>query len=60
MLLWGQLPPSQLPEERPCRGKGCPCRPLKPGEGRGCPVLLTWGARLSPPTSHRGRRVKKQ
>ena len=60
MLLWGQRPRSQLPEERPCRGKGCPSRPLKPGEGRGCPVLLTWGARLSPPTSHRGRRVKEQ
>ena len=23
-------------------------------------MLLTWGARLSPPTSHRGRRVKEQ
>ena len=22
MLLWGQLSPSQLPEERPCMGKG--------------------------------------
>lgn len=34
--------------------------PLKPREGRGCPVLLTWGARLSPHTSHCGRRAEEQ
>lgn len=28
-----------------------PSGPLKPreGRGRGCPVLLTWGVRLTPP-----------
>ena len=37
-----------------------PSGPLKPREGRGCPVLPTWGGPAQPPTSHRGRRAEKQ
>lgn len=36
-----------------------PSEPLKPGKGRGCPELLTWGGgQPQPPTSHRGRRAR--
>lgn len=58
MLLWGQLPLSLLQREGPTVARVSPSGPLKPGKGRGCPVLLTWGDQAQPPTSHRGRRAR--
>lgn len=60
--------PSQLPEERPHRGKGSSLRAFEAQGGEGLPCAPDpaagggGGGKLSPhpPTSHRGRKTKEQ
>lgn len=49
MLLWGQLSPSQLPEERPCRGKGLSLQAFEAWGGEGLPCAPDLGGQAQPP-----------
>lgn len=48
MLLSPAVPLTTPRGEAPIVAKVSLSGPLKPREGRGCLVLLTWGSRLSP------------
>lgn len=56
----GSCPPYHSQRRGPTVVRGSPPGPLKPGEGRGCPVLLTWGEQAQSSTSHRASRADEQ
>ena len=62
MLLWGQLPPSQLPEERPCRGKGSSLQAFEAWGGEAWVGKIPWRRAWQPtlvflPGESHGQRI---